>query len=83
MTHEPPIGGAVAHGLVVAAEAAVLRSVVDPARAMRAAQAVLSAAEARGVAEAAVVALRAMGLAARELGDLQAAERHLRRAVAT
>ncbi|GAA3178151.1 CHAT domain-containing protein [Nonomuraea roseoviolacea] len=71
------------HGLVEAAEAAVLRSVVDPAQAMRAAQSVLTAADARGMAEAAVVALRAMGLAARELGDLPAAERHLRRAVAT
>ncbi|MEV0513558.1 hypothetical protein, partial [Nonomuraea sp. NPDC050405] len=65
--------GLVTGGLVGAAEAAVLRSVVDPRQAMLAAQAVLSAAEARGVAEAAVVALRAMGLAARELGDLEAA----------
>uniref|UniRef100_UPI0019634862 hypothetical protein n=1 Tax=Nonomuraea lactucae TaxID=2249762 RepID=UPI0019634862 len=101
--------------LVVEAEAAVLRSVVDPAEALAAARAVLADAEAAveaakavedaqasgtagaraagavgagvvgtaGAVEAVVVALRAMALAARELGDLQAAEEHLRRAIAS
>ncbi|WP_336213555.1 CHAT domain-containing protein [Nonomuraea sp. LPB2021202275-12-8] len=69
--------------LVEAAEMAVLRSVVDPGQAMDAGRTILKSAEAARVAEAAVVALRAMGLAARELGDLQAAEEHLRRAIGT
>lgn len=68
--------------LVTAAEAAVLRSVVDPGQALAAGRSVLAAAERTGDVEAAVVALRAMGLAARELGDLQAAEQHLRKAIA-
>ncbi|MFI9554606.1 CHAT domain-containing protein [Nonomuraea endophytica] len=59
------------------------RSVVDPEQALAAGRLVLVAAEHTGAVEAAVVALRAMGLAARELGDLQAAERHLRKAIAT
>jgi tetratricopeptide (TPR) repeat protein len=67
---------------VVAAEAAILRSTVDPRQALHAGRTVLTAAEAAGDAEAMVMALRAMGLAARELGDLQGAEHHLRRAIA-
>ncbi|MFI6291922.1 CHAT domain-containing protein [Nonomuraea sp. NPDC050790] len=59
------------------------RSVVDPEQALAAGRLVLVAAESAGAVEAAVVALRAMSLAARELGDLQAAERHLRKAIAT
>ncbi|WP_084963832.1 CHAT domain-containing protein [Thermoactinospora rubra] len=95
-------------GLVGAAEAAVLQSVVDPARALAVGRAVLAVAERQGVGrhrpilrpaaghhhdgeppaappaavEAAAVALRAMALAARELGDLPAAEHFLRRAIA-
>ncbi|MFD9939755.1 CHAT domain-containing protein [Nonomuraea sp. NPDC059023] len=69
--------------ILAAAEAAVSRSVVDPEQALAAGRLVLVAAEHTGAVEAAVVALRAMGLAARELGDLQAAERHLRKAIAT
>ncbi|WP_144070070.1 CHAT domain-containing protein [Nonomuraea indica] len=66
-----------------AAEAAVSQAVVDPWQALHAGRAVLAAAEAAGAVEAVVVALRAMALAARELGDLQAAEDHLRRAIAS
>jgi hypothetical protein len=69
--------------LVVAAETAVLRSVVDPQQALHAGRTVLAAARAVDCAEAAVVALRAMALAARELGDLDAAEDHLRQAIDT
>lgn len=69
--------------LNLAAEAAVLRSGIDPHQAMQAGREVLADAERAGAVEPAVVALRAMALAARELGDLQAAERHLRRAIAT
>ncbi|MBT2226791.1 CHAT domain-containing protein [Nonomuraea sp. NEAU-A123] len=69
--------------LVVAAEMAVLRSVVDPEQALHAGRTVLAAAQAVGCVDAAVVALRAMALAARELGDLEAAEAHLRQAIAT
>ncbi|MCK2217711.1 CHAT domain-containing protein [Actinomadura sp. ATCC 31491] len=68
--------------LVEAAEAALLRSLVDPGDADRAARVVLSAAGRSGAPEAAAVALRAMALAARELGDLDSAERHLRAAIA-
>lgn len=68
--------------LTAAAEAAVLRSGIDPHQAMHAGRAVLSAAERAGAAAPAAVALRAMALAARELGDLQGAERYLRRAIA-
>ncbi|GGO80154.1 CHAT domain-containing protein [Nonomuraea cavernae] len=83
--HSPPPAEATgdAKPLVLAAEAAVLRSIVDPEQALHAGRTVLSAAESCGDVEAAVVALRAMALGARELGDLQAAERHLRRAIAT
>jgi len=69
--------------LVRAAEMAVLRSVVDPEQALRAGRTILAAAETTGAAEAAVIALRAMALAERELGDLQAAEQHLRQAIST
>ncbi len=69
--------------LVEAAEMAVLRSVVDPAQALSTGRGILEAAEAAGAAEAVVVALRAMALAARELGDLQDAEEHLRQAIRT
>lgn len=68
--------------LVAEAEAAVSRSGVDPHQAMQAGREVLAAAERAGLVEPAVIAQRAMALAARELGDLQAAERHLRRAIA-
>ncbi|TDD24022.1 CHAT domain-containing protein [Nonomuraea diastatica] len=69
--------------LVRAAEAAMLRSLVDPGHAMRAGRLVLAAARRVGSAEAAVMSLRAMALAARELGDLEAAEQHLREALGT
>ncbi|TMR11923.1 hypothetical protein ETD86_34155, partial [Nonomuraea turkmeniaca] len=69
--------------LVAAAEAAMLRSLVDPGHAMHAGRVVLAAARRTGSPEAAAIALRAMALAARELGDLEAAERHLRQAIAT
>ncbi len=70
--------------LVRAAEMAVLRSVVDPEQALRAGRTILkTAAATAGSAEATVVALRAMGLAERELGDLRAAEEHLRQAIGT
>ncbi|MFG2077621.1 CHAT domain-containing protein [Nonomuraea maritima] len=69
--------------LVAAAEAAMMRALVDPDDAMRAARAVLAAAGRAESPEAEAVALRAMALAARELGDLEGAEHHLRRAIAT
>lgn len=69
--------------LVRAAEMAVLRSVIDPAQALRAGSRVLEAAERAGDGEAACVALRAMGLASRELGDLLEAEQRLQQAVRT
>ncbi|HUR09492.1 MAG TPA: CHAT domain-containing protein [Nonomuraea sp.] len=78
--HEPAAPGG---PLVVAAEMAVLRSVIDPEQALRAGRTVLAAAQAMGCVDAAVVALRAMALAARELGDLESAEAHLRQAIAT
>jgi tetratricopeptide (TPR) repeat protein len=85
-TPEPSEAGAGVAGppreLVAAAEAAVLCAIVDPGRALRDGRAVLAAAEAARDAEAVAVSLRAMALAARELGDLQAAEEHLRRAIA-
>ncbi len=65
------------------AEDAILQSGVDPARALADARAVHAAAEGIGAVEPAVVALRAMALASRELGDLEASERHLRQAIAT
>ncbi|WP_214320427.1 CHAT domain-containing protein [Nonomuraea sediminis] len=70
-------------GLVGAAEMAVVRAIIDPPKALREARAVLARAERERDVEAAVVALRGMALAARELGDLHGAERHLRRAIAT
>ncbi|MGI5288303.1 CHAT domain-containing protein [Nonomuraea polychroma] len=69
--------------LVTAAEAAMLRSLVDPGHARHAGQVVLDTALRSGSPEAAAIALRAMALAARELGDLEGAERHLRQAIAT
>ncbi|PZG22261.1 CHAT domain-containing protein [Nonomuraea aridisoli] len=69
--------------LVAAAETAMMRSLVDPEDAMRAGRVILKAAGRAGHTEAEVVALRAMALAARELGDLEGAEHHLRRAIAT
>ncbi|KAB8186297.1 CHAT domain-containing protein [Nonomuraea phyllanthi] len=69
--------------LVVAAEAAVMRSLVDPGHALQAGRFVLSAARRARSAEAEAVALRAIALAARELGDLRGAEHHLRAAIAT
>ncbi|MFC7583179.1 hypothetical protein ACFQYP_04830 [Nonomuraea antimicrobica] len=71
------------HPLVKAAEAALTRSLIDPGHAMRAARAVLAHARRTGQTEAEVVALRSIALAARELGDLEAAEHHLREAIAT
>ncbi|MER7616978.1 CHAT domain-containing protein [Nonomuraea wenchangensis] len=68
--------------LVEAAEAAMLRSLVDPEHALRAAGTVLAAARRAGAHEAEAVALRAMALADRELGDLDSAEHHLRAAIA-
>ncbi|MFI6594862.1 CHAT domain-containing protein [Nonomuraea sp. NPDC050536] len=70
-------------GLVGAAEMAVVRAIIDPAKALREARSVLARAAREQDVEAAVVALRGMALAARELGDLHGAERHLRRAIAT
>ncbi|MFG1683618.1 CHAT domain-containing protein [Nonomuraea sp. NPDC049269] len=78
--HQPAAPGG---PLVMAAEMAVLRSVVDPEQALHAGRTVLTAAQAVGCVDAAVVALRAMALAARELGDLEAAEAHLRQAIDT
>ncbi|MFI7637557.1 CHAT domain-containing protein [Nonomuraea sp. NPDC049400] len=69
--------------LVVAAEAAVMRSLVDPDHALQAGRFVLSAARRARNPEAEAVALRAIALAARELGDLRDAEHHLREAIAT
>ncbi|WP_106233850.1 CHAT domain-containing protein [Nonomuraea fuscirosea] len=69
--------------LVTAAEAAMTRSLVDPDHALRAARVVLAAARRTGCAEAVAVTLRAMALASRELGDLAAAEQHLRAAIGT
>ncbi|TMR95185.1 CHAT domain-containing protein [Nonomuraea basaltis] len=69
--------------LIAAAEAAMMRSLVDPGHAMYAGRVVLAAARRTGSAEAETVALRAMALAARELGDLEGAERHLRQAIST
>ncbi|MEU0567787.1 hypothetical protein ABZ297_20685, partial [Nonomuraea sp. NPDC005983] len=69
--------------LVAAADAAVSRSVIDPEQAFHAGRAVLRAAQRTGAVEAAVVALRALALSVRELGDLEAAEGYLRRAIAT
>ncbi|HEX4816038.1 MAG TPA: tetratricopeptide repeat protein, partial [Nonomuraea sp.] len=69
--------------LLTEAEAAMVRSLVDPDHAAHAARSVLAAARRIGSPEAEVVALRAMALAARELGDLESAERHLRQAIAT
>jgi tetratricopeptide (TPR) repeat protein len=67
--------------LVHAAEEAVARSVVDPAGALATGRRLFRAAKRARTPEAATVALRAMGLAARELGDLSAAEVHLRQAI--
>ncbi|MEU6779474.1 CHAT domain-containing tetratricopeptide repeat protein [Nonomuraea angiospora] len=69
--------------LVVAAEAAVMRSLVDPDHALRAGRTVLSSARRVGDPAAEAVAHRAIALAARELGDLRSAEHHLREAIAT
>ncbi|MGW0805228.1 CHAT domain-containing protein [Nonomuraea sp. NPDC002799] len=68
--------------LIVAAEAAMMRSLVDPDHAMRGGRLLLAAARRAGSAEGQVMALRAMALAARELGDLETAELHLREAIA-
>jgi len=70
-----------ARELVAVAEAAVLSSGIDPGQAMTTAREALGTAEEADLVEPAVVALRAIALAFRELGDLQAAERHLRRAI--
>ncbi|SDK71392.1 CHAT domain-containing protein [Nonomuraea jiangxiensis] len=69
--------------LVRAAEAALMRSLVDPAHALHAGSLVLATARRAGFPEGEAMALRAMALAARELGDLQSAEEHLRAAIAT
>lgn len=69
------------HPLIRAAEAAMLRSLVDPDHAMRAGRAILATARRSGFVEVQVMALRSMALAARELGDLDAAELHLREAI--
>ncbi|MEV4168707.1 CHAT domain-containing tetratricopeptide repeat protein [Nonomuraea sp. NPDC049709] len=71
------------HPLVKAAEAAMMRSLIDPDHAMRASRVILAAARRARAAEATAVALRSMALAARELGDLEAAEHHLREAIGT
>uniref|UniRef100_UPI001C5EC3BA tetratricopeptide repeat protein n=1 Tax=Nonomuraea rhizosphaerae TaxID=2665663 RepID=UPI001C5EC3BA len=67
--------------LVAVAETALLRAVVDPDQATHAGRAIITAAKAAGCPEAELVALRAMALAARESGDLETAERHLRHAL--
>ncbi|MFI6733243.1 CHAT domain-containing protein [Nonomuraea sp. NPDC050451] len=69
--------------LVVAAEAAVMRSLVDPDHALHAGRTVLSSARRAGNPEGEAVAHRAIALASRELGDLRSAEHHLREAIAT
>ncbi|MFC4006497.1 CHAT domain-containing protein [Nonomuraea purpurea] len=68
--------------LIAAAEAAMMRSLVDPDHAMRAGRTLLAAARRAGSPEGEVMALRAMALAARELGDLETAELRLREAIA-
>ncbi|MFC4112146.1 CHAT domain-containing protein [Nonomuraea zeae] len=69
--------------LIAAAEAAMMRSLVDPEQALHAGRVVLAAARRARAPEAEVMSLRAMALAARELGDLQDAERLLREAIGT
>ncbi|WP_043614484.1 CHAT domain-containing protein [Nonomuraea candida] len=68
--------------LVRAAEAALARALVAPDDAIRVGRAILDAARRAGCFEAEAMALRALGLAARELGDLDSAEEHLRAAIA-
>ncbi|NUP03615.1 MAG: hypothetical protein HOW59_37400, partial [Nonomuraea sp.] len=80
VSSDPP-GSAAARPLVEAAEAAVLRALVDPQQALYAGRTVLAAARRARAAEAEVIALRAMALAARELGDLLGAEHCLRQAI--
>ncbi|MFG1699041.1 CHAT domain-containing protein [Nonomuraea sp. NPDC049309] len=58
------------------------RSLDEPDHALRAAGAIREAAQREGCPEAEAVALRSMALAARELGDLESAERHLLEAIA-
>ncbi|WP_406674362.1 CHAT domain-containing tetratricopeptide repeat protein [Nonomuraea sp. N2-4H] len=70
------------HPLVQAAESALMRSLVEPDRALRVAGAIREAARRDGCPEAETVALRSMALAARELGDLESAEHHLLEAIA-
>ncbi|MGW4798398.1 tetratricopeptide repeat protein, partial [Nonomuraea sp. NPDC004297] len=67
--------------LVRAAEAALIRALVDPAQAMRAGRMIIESARRTGGVEAEVIALRTMALACRELGDLEVAEQHLRQAL--
>ncbi|SEG41432.1 CHAT domain-containing protein [Nonomuraea solani] len=69
--------------LARAAEAAMMRALIDPDHAMRAGKIILESAHRAGDLEARVMALRAMALAARELGDLEGAEQHLRAAIGT
>ncbi|MCF6471598.1 CHAT domain-containing protein [Nonomuraea sp. MG754425] len=64
-----------------AAEAALIRALVDPAQAMRAGRMIIESARRTGGVEAEVIALRTMALACRELGDLEVAEQHLRQAL--
>ncbi|UBU10916.1 CHAT domain-containing protein [Nonomuraea gerenzanensis] len=68
--------------LVRAAEAALMRALVDPGQALRAGRLIIESARRNGCPEAEVMGLRTMALAARELGDLQQAEFHLREALA-
>ncbi|MEV0619232.1 CHAT domain-containing tetratricopeptide repeat protein [Nonomuraea sp. NPDC050404] len=79
--HSPPLPGG-PHPLVRAAEAALVRALVAPDHAIRAGRAILAAARRGRCVEAEVMALRSLGLAARELGDLDSAEQHLREAIA-
>ncbi|MEV0384023.1 CHAT domain-containing tetratricopeptide repeat protein [Nonomuraea sp. NPDC050643] len=69
--------------LATAAEAAMMRSLIDPGHAMHAGRTILEAARRAGDPGVQVMALRAMALAARELGDLEGAESYLRAAIGT
>ncbi|MGW3343596.1 CHAT domain-containing protein [Nonomuraea rubra] len=70
------------HPLVRAAEAALMRALVDPDQALRAGRLITEAARRGHCPEAEVMGLRTMALASRELGDLEKAELHLREALA-
>ncbi|AQZ69928.1 Tetratricopeptide TPR_4 [[Actinomadura] parvosata subsp. kistnae] len=68
--------------LVRAAEAALMRALVDPDQALRAGRVIIESARRHRCPEAEAMGLRTMALAARELGDLEKAEQYLREALA-